>query len=410
MRPQAQASPSGSTTTWPISPAAKRSPTTRWPSSTRPAPTPWPTLTMSRLRSAAPPRPSSPSTAALASLATWTGQREVVVERGRRGRASAQPRLGASITTPRGSTTPGLPTPTPSSGRSAAAARSAHSVRTSLDRGVAGAAVALGDPAVEDLAGQVDQGGAEPLVVAEVDGDGEAGVGDDAEQGGGLADPAGALAVAQLLDEALGEQLGGQVAGGDPGEVGGPGQVGPADGALAEHRAQDEGPVVPAGVARHGLAPGLAAAGERPVGAAGRRSWSSGPFVTICLSRLQTNGVSTVTSERHTAEHRPSRRCGSAGDGAFGGGRAGRACCRRGRGRSPPTARRRPGRRGHDRRRRRPPAPPAVRRPRVRPGRPPPGAAPGHGRGRLRARQDPRAGGRRSWPSCSAPPARRPCC
>ena len=138
-----------------------------------------------------------------------------------------------------------------------------------LDRRVAGAAVAFGDPAVEDLAGQVDQRGVEPLVVAQVDRDGQAGVGDDAEHRGGLADPARPLALAQLFDETLGEQLGGQVAGGHPGQVGGAGQVGPTDGALAEHRPQDERPVVAAGVARDRLAPGLAAAHERPAGAAG---------------------------------------------------------------------------------------------------------------------------------------------
>ena len=46
------------------------------------------------------------------------------------------------------------------------------------------------------------------------------------------------------------------------------------------------------------------------------------------------------------------------------------------------------GRRGQRRRRRRQPAAPALRRPRLRPGRPPPRPAPGHGRDRLRPGQD----------------------
>ena len=51
---------------------------------------------------------------------------------------------------------------------------------------------------------------------------------------------------------------------------------------------------------------------------------------------------------------------------------------------------------------------PPVRRPRVRPRRPPPPAAPGHGRGRVRTGQDPRAGRATSWPSCSPGPTSAP--
>jgi D-alanyl-D-alanine carboxypeptidase len=156
-----------------------------------------------------------------------------------------------------------------------------------LDGGGAGPAVALGGAPVEDLACEVDQGGPEALVVAEVEGDGEPGVGDYAEEGGWLAD-ALVDAGAQLLDEALGQQLGGEVAGGDAGEVGHPGEVGPAERALPEHGPEDEGAVVAAGVSGARLAPGALLAGEGLVvgGAVGH----------ICLSNLQTNGVSRVTS------------------------------------------------------------------------------------------------------------------
>ena len=123
-----------------------------------------------------------------------------------------------------------------------------------VEGGGACAGPALGRPAVEDLAGQVDERAPEHLVVAEVEGDGEAGVGDDAEEGGGLADPL-LGAGAELLDQALAQQLAGQVADGHAGEMCGAGDVGPAERAVAEDRAQHEGPVVPAGVAGHGLAP-----------------------------------------------------------------------------------------------------------------------------------------------------------
>ena len=157
----------------------------------------------------------------------------------------------------------------------------------------------------------------------------------------------------------------------------------------AEDGAQDERAVVSPGVARDGLAPGLAARGERGTVPPEGRGLGV-PFAMICLSSFQTNRVSTVTSPnvRGGTHAVPAARLGPATVHSV-------AACResmlsRGRSRPPPPARRRPGRRRHDRRRRRPPATPPVRRPRVRPGRPPPGAAPGHGRGRLRARQDAR--------------------
>ena len=134
------------------------------------------------------------------------------------------------------------------------------------DGGGAGAAVALGDPPVEHLAGQVDQRGPEALVVAEVERDDETSVGHDAQEGGRLAHAALVHPRAQLLDEALGQQLGGQVAGGDAGEVGLAGEVGAAVGALAEPGAQHQRPVVAPGVAGTGLAPGLTPAGEGLVG------------------------------------------------------------------------------------------------------------------------------------------------
>ena len=71
--PQAQASPpSVPTTTWPISPAANRLPNSGMPPSSRPAPTPWPTL-MSIMSLSASPKLCSARAAAFASFATRTG-------------------------------------------------------------------------------------------------------------------------------------------------------------------------------------------------------------------------------------------------------------------------------------------------------------------------------------------------
>ncbi len=126
VREQAQRSPSGSTTTCPISPAAPRWPCSSEPSSTSPAPTPIPIRSTIRPPSPVWPKVCSPRTAVLASFATTTGRPRAsarLVDSG----VSVQARFGASMTVPPASTTPGLPTPMPSTGRSVIAIRSAAS-------------------------------------------------------------------------------------------------------------------------------------------------------------------------------------------------------------------------------------------------------------------------------------------
>src|SRR4051812_11835275 len=117
LRPHVQRAPSRLTTTWPISPAAPR-PSHGRPSRTMPPPTPVPQNTPSRERYGR-PAPSSAS----ASVATWTS-----LPRATRvpsaldswsasGKLPSQSgRLRALVTVPFSpSTSPGEPTPTPSS-------------------------------------------------------------------------------------------------------------------------------------------------------------------------------------------------------------------------------------------------------------------------------------------------------
>jgi hypothetical protein len=139
-----------------------------------------------------------------------------------------------------------------------------------VEGGVAPPAVPLRRPAVEHLAAEVDQGGSEAGVVAQVERDREAGIGDQPEQRGGLAHPLVGPG-AELLDQALGQQLGRELGRGGPGQAGGAGQVGPAHWAGAKDGAEDQRAVVPAGVTRDGLAPWCAAAGEGRVAAVGWR-------------------------------------------------------------------------------------------------------------------------------------------
>ena len=60
---------------------------------------------------------------------------------------------------PAGSTTPGVPTPTPSSGRVEAVGDVAGEVDDEADGPLAGAAPPVDGAAVEDLAAEVDEGG-----------------------------------------------------------------------------------------------------------------------------------------------------------------------------------------------------------------------------------------------------------
>ena len=72
---------------------------------------------------------------------------------------------------PAGSTTPGLPTPTPSSGPVGGGGEVAGEARDDVDGGGAGAPAPLDGAAGEDLAREVDEGGLEAGVVAEVEAD-----------------------------------------------------------------------------------------------------------------------------------------------------------------------------------------------------------------------------------------------
>ncbi len=95
------------------------------PPASRPEPTPRPTFTKST-SSPAPPKVYSARTAAFASLATSTGIRSARPSSPSRSNP-AHPRFGAVTTVPWSSTTPGVPTPTPSTG----ACESATSPRAS---------------------------------------------------------------------------------------------------------------------------------------------------------------------------------------------------------------------------------------------------------------------------------------
>ena len=94
-----------------------------------------------------------------------------------------------------------------------------------------------------DLAAEVDEGAGEHAL-AEVDRDDQPGVVDDLEQDRGLA--AARRPEAHLADEALGEDVGDELADGGAGEPGEAGDLGAADRPVVVQRAQDEAAVEPA--------------------------------------------------------------------------------------------------------------------------------------------------------------------
>ena len=202
---------------------------------------------------------SSPSAAAWASLATRTGSPRAAVSCGPRATWS-RPRWAARTTTPSVSTTPGVATPTPSSGRSVCSGQLAGDLDGRrgealagqlLPRTLAKAPTATGD----DLARQVDDGPTN-LAGAEVEADDVPGVGDDGHQRGRLADRAGQRPPG-LLDHPLVDQLPDHVGHGGGGEPAGSGEVGTAHRTDVEQRTKQQRTVLPSRVSRYGLAPTL---------------------------------------------------------------------------------------------------------------------------------------------------------
>ena len=116
--------------------------------------------------------------------------------------------------------------------------------------------------AVQHLAGEVDDGSVRVLVGAEVEGHDVAGVGDDADEGGRLADALAGPAP-DLFHEPFVEEAGHQVGGRRGREAGRPGQVGAAQRAVTEQRLQDQAAVVAPGVLGHGLGCAPQGAGEQ---------------------------------------------------------------------------------------------------------------------------------------------------
>ena len=275
VREQAQRSPSGSTTTWPISPAAPRWPCSSEPPSTRPAPTPVPTRSTIRPPSPEAPKVCSPRTAVLASFATKTGTPSASARLAASG-VSVQARLGASMTVPAASTTPGLPTPMPSTGRSVIAISAAASRCTSATaasptapssgsswRACTWPARLMTAPVIRSVADR-----SMPMMWV--------GVGGQPDQRRRLADPAPGRS-AELLDQPVGDQLADQVGDGDPGQPAGAGQVGAARRALPEELLEQQRPVVATGV----LLEELAAGPELPAHRRGRVTFVSSAHLHI---------------------------------------------------------------------------------------------------------------------------------
>ena len=165
----------------------------------------------------------------------------------------AQWRLCASRITPRPSTTPGVPTPTPSTGRSAAIAQPLREADREADRLLAGRAVEWHLGAGLDLPEEVDHRARHPVVWRQVERHDVGGVGEQADERRRLAD----LALdrrAELAEQAVGDEPAYQVGDGDPGEAGGPGEVGAGRGSLGEQVLEKQRTVVAPGVLGEQLA------------------------------------------------------------------------------------------------------------------------------------------------------------
>ena len=192
---------------------------------------------------------SSACTAASASLATRTG-RPVASRGASRSGTSVQPRLGAVRTVPSRSTTPGVPTPMPSTGSgdraivpSTSSRTTAGSTPTALGR-VDRCRALVPD---EDVAVEVEHRGLEPRGHREVDA--------EAVQTGAVeVDEGGALARARPARRCRGrgrgplDELGDEVRDGHLRDADLPGQLGPARRAEALERLEHEREVLPAAV------------------------------------------------------------------------------------------------------------------------------------------------------------------
>ena len=225
-----------------------------------------------------------------------------VVARGRSASGtSVQPRLGASTTVPSASTTPGLPTPTPSTGRSVVVdqlggqavderrpRRSPRAVERASSRRGPG-------PAPERLSTRAGHRGpsadrsrptiwrasaARPTSV------------------GRLADPALRRGAPSSVEQPLGDQVADQVGDRHPGQPAGAGQVGPAGRAVAEQLLEQQRPVVAAGVLRKQLAAGP----ERPA--------DRGDAVShLLVQRTYLSLVKGFASPRSPVQPPPEGRC-----------------------------------------------------------------------------------------------------
>ena len=181
-----------------------------------------------------------------------------------------QPRLGASTTTPAASTTPGLPTPMPSTGRVAASTSSPDERRApARRRRRRGGPRAAGRAASWTSPARLSSGAGHDAVGGEVDRHDLSGLARPAatSTGGLPTRPWTGSAADSLGEQPLGDQLADQVGDGHPGQPAGAGQVGPAGRAVAEQQLQQQRPVVATGVLREVPARGA----QRPAHRGGGR-------------------------------------------------------------------------------------------------------------------------------------------
>ena len=178
-----------------------------------------------------------------------------------------QPRLGASTTVPAASTTPGLPTPMPSTGRVAASTSSRTSCGRGRRRPRRGGRREAGRARSWTVAGEVDQRpGHDPVGRRGRRPTMWRGLGGQPTSTGGLPTRPWTGA-ADSVEQLLGDQAGDEVGDGHPGQPAGPGQVGPAGRAVAEQQLEQQCPVVATGVLREVLARGA----QRPANRGGGR-------------------------------------------------------------------------------------------------------------------------------------------
>ena len=236
--PQRQPAPSSVTRTWPISPAPPSSPSSSRPRTMTPAPTPSAML-MTSIEPSSGRRSNvhSATAAAFESFITRTGSPRRASSRCWSGR-SRQSSPTAQRTTPeRTSTSPAVPTPTPSERPLRAADEERDERLEVAQRRLPVTALERAGPSPDDLAAQVDDDAAELLAV-DVDADEVAGAVGDAQEDRGLA--AGRGTHPGLLREAVRDETVDDVADRRARQPGRAGDVRAADRAALVDRAQDE--------------------------------------------------------------------------------------------------------------------------------------------------------------------------